>query len=281
MSRAGIARNVAVVAAGGGLYVISVYTGYTYYMMSRKEPAGEFSSLPDAMQPANNHSCTTSHIHNPLRSNRYNTIARVYDDEIGRDEFYTGINLLRRWMLYFHARGTVLEVGAGTGRNIFYYPKAVRRVVLTDNSQEMLQQAKDKIRQMPLEKQNRFAVLQADAMTLKTETVTLPDNGFDTVVDTFGLCSYNDPVAVLKQMARVCKQNGRILLLEHGRSKTYDFVTNHLDKHAEHHAAKWGCVWNRDLDAILEECVRQGFLKVETKRIWHFGTTYYVICRPV
>ena len=44
------------------------------------------------------------------------------------------------------------------------------------------------------------------------------ENEFDTVVDTFGLCSYNDLVQLLKEMKRVCRKNGKgcIILLEHG-----------------------------------------------------------------
>jgi methyltransferase OMS1 len=155
---------------------------------------------------------------------------------------------------------------------------------LTDASPEMLQQAQRKIAELPsADQQARIAVLQTDASSLKThDGILLPNGAFDTVLDTFGLCSYDDPVAVLKELARVCKKDtGRILLLEHGRSKTYDFINKHLDRNAEQHAANWGCVWNRDLDAILEECEKQGFLKVERKTTWHFGTTYHIICRPL
>jgi SAM-dependent methyltransferase len=89
---------------------------------------------------------------------------------------------------------------------------------------------------------------------------------FDTVVDTFGLCSYEDPVAVLREMARVCRRSstskskthngkvsggggggggedaddgGRLFLLEHGRSETHGWLSNILDKFAMPHAAKW------------------------------------------
>jgi methyltransferase OMS1 len=196
-----------------------------------------------------------------------------------------GINLLRRWMLYWHARGTVLEVGAGTGRNIDYYPKSVDRVLLMDSSAEMLQQAEAKVQRRRREEGGaeapRFALLRGDATTLRTDTLALPDGAFDTVVDTFGLCSYDDPLAVLRQMARVCRRpDGRILLLEHGRSHSWELVSRYLDAHAERHAAAWGCVWNRDLDALLAAAEREGFLRVERRATWHFGTTYYVVCRP-
>ena len=77
-------------------------------------------------------------------------------------------------------------------------------------------------------------------------------------------------------MARVCKLDGKILLLEHGRSKSYDFITRYLDRHAERHAKNWGCCWNRDLDDLIEKAG----LELETLNTWHFGTTYYVVCRP-
>ena len=153
-----------------------------------------------------------SFVSNPCRTNQFQNVAEKYDDQIGRDESVMGINLLRRSLLYFHAKGTVLEVGAGTGRNISYYPKsAVDRVLMTDSSDKMLIQARKKIQDV---EKPKFACLVGDSSKLD-----FPDNCFDTVVDTFGLCSYDDPVMVLKEMKRVCKPDGKILLLEHGRSK--------------------------------------------------------------
>ena len=219
------------------MYGVSVYFAYHYMQMSKNN-----TKILDS---------NFSHVHNPERTMRFQKIAGCYDDEIGRDEFFMGINWLRRMLLFWHAKGNCLEVGAGTARNLSYYKLAsnvVHRVVLSDSSDQMLKQAQEKIQKLPAEKRSRFAVLQADAAHLD-----LPDNMFDTVIDTFGLCSFDDPQAVLKEMARVCKPGGKILLLEHGRSHTWDFVTKHLDKHAEQHAANWGCVWNRDLDGLLEK----------------------------
>lgn len=212
-----------------------------------------------------------SYVANPERNHRYQEVADFYDSQVGREECVMGVNLLRRSLLYFHAKGDVLEVGAGTGRNIDYYPSSVNRIVLTDTSAKMLFRAFEKIKGISEKKRGRYACFQADAANLN-----FPDHSFDTVVDTFGLCSYDDPVRVLKEMARVCKPNGKILLLEHGRSKGWDSLTQFLDKHAERHAKNWGCVWNRDLDAILNEAG----LRVVIKDKWHFGTTYYIVARP-
>merc|ERR1711871_1561484 len=105
----------------------------------------------------------------------------------------------------------------------------------------------------------------------------LPDrsDSYDTVVDTFGLCSFEDPVKALLEMQRVCKDDGRILLLEHGVSH-YDWLNKLLDSNSYRHAKRWGCWWNRPIENIVKEAG----LKIESSSRWHFGTTYYYVCRP-
>lgn len=271
-------RKAVVLCAGGGVFASSVYLSYHLQRMEQAyQQKRQTESLPSNF----------SFVADPCRNEQYQHVASCYDDAIGSDEFYMGIGLLRRALLYFHARGTVLEVGAGTARNLKYYPAAVQRVVLVDASDRMLEQAKQKVNTISSSSSptsinsKQFAFVLGDSAKLD-----LPGQAFDTVVDTFGLCSYDDPVAVLKEMARVCKPSGKILLLEHGRSKNWDFVTRHIDKHAEQHAANWGCVWNRDLDAVLAEAAGgtgdgdDDSVVVETLRKFHFGTTYYVVARP-
>jgi methyltransferase OMS1, mitochondrial len=73
---------------------------------------------------------------------------------------------------------------------------------------------------------------------------------------------------------QVLRKNGRLLLLEHGRS-TWSFINNILDGDAAHRYEIWGCWWNRDIVSILEEAG----LEVETLSRWHFGTTLYVIAK--
>lgn len=176
-----------------------------------------------------------SYVHDPKRAATFQKIAYAYDEQIEKDEMVMGIKLLRRALLYFHAKGDLLEVGAGTGRNLGYYPSDVKKVVLTDSSDKMLLKAKEKLGSMSIGDKGKYQVLEADAAHL-----SFPDDSFDTVVDTFGLCSFDDPVAVLKELQRVCKPDGSILLLEHGRSKSYEGLTGYLDKHAERHAKNWG-----------------------------------------
>lgn len=49
-----------------------------------------------------------------------------------------------------------------------------------------------------------------------------------------------------------------------------------LDSNADAHARKWGCQWNRDMEAL----VREAGLEVDSVGRWHFGTTYMIVARP-
>ena len=85
----------------------------------------------------------------------------------------------------------------------------------------------------------------------------------------------DNTVQALQEMQRVCKADGKILLLEHGRSH-YAWLSSILDKFAGLHAERWGCHWNRDILKLVEEAG----LEVETLHRFHFGTTYYIIAKP-
>lgn len=190
---ANTARRAPLMAAAGGIYAAACYIGYNAIQKNKQD----IQATDDAIRQGE------SFVSSRQRNERYQQVATKYDDEIGRDEMAMGINLLRRSLLYFHARGTVLEVAAGTGRNIPYYPKStVDRVVMMDTSENMLAQARQKIRQRgPDGGKPAFACSVGDSTNLNQ----FPDRCFDTVVDSFGLCSFDDPVQVLKEMARVCK----------------------------------------------------------------------------
>ena len=101
--------------------------------------------------------------------------------------------------------------------------------------------------------------------------------GYDTVVQTMGLCSTEDPDALLHrlgQLVRPGNEGGRILLLEHGRGH-YNWLNRILDSLASRHASKHGCWWNRDVGDIVQ---RSG-LEVQKMERHHFGTTWWVELR--
>jgi len=105
--------------------------------------------------------------------------------------------------------GNILEVGVGTGANFPYYPVG-SRVTAIDFSPGMLARAKEKVSEAPIP----VTLLEMDV-----EHMSFPDAEFDSVITTCVFCSVPNPVAGLKEIRRVCKPDGRIVLLEHMRSE--------------------------------------------------------------
>ena len=135
---------------------------------------------------------------------RYNRIARVYD--ILESPMEMKFSKWRKELLK-EAEGQTLEVGIGTGKNIPYYPADVELTGI-DFSERMIEIAGKKV------KDNHNVQLKV----MNAEKLDFEDDAFDTVVTSCVYCSVPDPVQGLKEMKRVCKPNGRILMLEHVRS---------------------------------------------------------------
>lgn len=100
-----------------------------------------------------------------------------------------------------------LEVGVGTGKNFPYYPSGVQ-VVGIDLSPHMLMRARRKASKLDLN---------VDLREMDVQSLDFPDHCFDTVFATFVFCSVPDPVAGLRELRRICKPSGRLLLIEHMR----------------------------------------------------------------
>ncbi|WP_274362812.1 class I SAM-dependent methyltransferase [Paenibacillus thermotolerans] len=115
-----------------------------------------------------------------------------------------------RWrqQLIRHAKGEVLEIAVGAGANFPYYTPGVK-VTATDFSEAMLEKAKQAAARYRLDAQ----FIRGDM-----DEMDFPDQSFDSVVSTLSMCSYADPLTVLKKLNRWCKPGGNILLMEHGIS---------------------------------------------------------------
>lgn len=139
-----------------------------------------------------------------LTRKRYNRMARVYDLVEGTVER----SRYSRWreLLWSRVEGKrVLEVGVGTGKNFAYYP-ADSEVTAIDLSEKMLARARKRARRQNIE----VALLQMDVQEMKFD-----DETFDSVVSTFVFCSVPDPVQGLREVKRVSRTGGKIILLEH------------------------------------------------------------------
>ncbi|WP_196590864.1 class I SAM-dependent methyltransferase [Pectinatus frisingensis] len=135
---------------------------------------------------------------------RYNRTARFYNF---MDKMIS--KRLRRQIVEL-ASGNVLEIGVGTGKNLSYYKNCV--VIGIDFSSGMLAKAQKVVRQ----RQMPIKLLEMDA-----QNMMFPDNSFDTVLATCVFCSVPNLVKGLEEARRVCKPDGRIILLEHVRSENF------------------------------------------------------------
>jgi len=114
----------------------------------------------------------------------------------------------KQWrpLLWSKAEGNrILEVGVGTGKNFPYYP-AGAEITAIDFSEKMLERAKAKARRQDV----NVSLQQMDVQNLEFE-----DNTFDTVTASCVFCSVPDPVRGLMEIERVCKPDGKVVLLEH------------------------------------------------------------------
>lgn len=171
--------------------------------------------------------------------------APLYDITILPTEF-AGTAEIRRDVLA-PAAGRVVEVGAGTGRNVARYPSAVTELVVTEPDASMVKRLRRRARAAAGDGRRSLEVIQAPG-----ERLPFDDASFDAAAFTMVLCTAPDPDAVLAEIARVLKPGGRLLFFEHVRSPN-----RLLARIQDACAGGWrvfarGCRCNQDALAIFE-----------------------------
>ncbi|MFD1505485.1 class I SAM-dependent methyltransferase [Georgenia yuyongxinii] len=105
-----------------------------------------------------------------------------------------------------HASGVTVDIGTGVGHNLPHLPRAVTEVHLVEPDPYM---------------RARLEPLLTDAMHLHpvgAESLPLDDGSVDTVITTLAMCSVDDVGAVARELRRVLRPGGRLLVMEHVRS---------------------------------------------------------------
>lgn len=124
------------------------------------------------------------------------------------------------------ATGTVVELGAGTGKNLRHYPTTVDRVVLTEPGPAMRDQLRRRVSASALD-------VDVEIVDATADRIPVPDASADTVVATLVLCSVPSLPAVATELRRILRPGGRILLVEHVVA-----------------ASGWERRWQRRLDGV-------------------------------
>jgi ubiquinone/menaquinone biosynthesis C-methylase UbiE len=113
----------------------------------------------------------------------------------------------REWVCS-RAEGEVLELAAGTLRNLPHYPEGVK-LTAVELSPEMAAIGRKRAEELGREIDLRVGDVQA---------LDFPDESFDTVTCTLGFCTIPDTTAAATEALRVLRPGGRLLMLEHVRS---------------------------------------------------------------
>jgi ubiquinone/menaquinone biosynthesis C-methylase UbiE len=116
-----------------------------------------------------------------------------------------------RAALLRHARGRTVELGSGTGLNLWHYPDDLDELILTEPVAAMRRRLDRKLRRI----KRSARVLGAPA-----ERLPFDDGSVDTVVSTLVLCTVDAPDLALKEIARVLRPGGQLLFIEHVRSES-------------------------------------------------------------
>lgn len=193
----------------------------------------------------------------------YNRAARWYDLAEALPELL-GLRRLRR-KLAGVVRGRVVEVACGTGKNLPFYPSG-QQAIAVDLSLEMLKHARSRSQRLGMVA--HLAVMDGEELAIRTQAA-------DTVLSSLTLCTFPEPIQALREMSRICRREGQVLLLEHGRSDRL-WLGRWQDRRAAPHARTLGCQWNRE----PLELVQEAGLEVEQARRWFLGVFHLIVARP-
>ena len=191
----------------------------------------------------------------------YDKLANVYDLAFGPALNPGRLRALKRMQLLPGQR--ILEVGVGTGINATLYPRDCS-IVGIDLSPSMLEKARQRCKRRDA---SHVRLLSMDAAAL-----TFPDRSFDVVYAPYLISVVPDPVKVALEMRRVCRRGGRIVILNHFRSRSP--LLSRLERAISPLTKYIGFKADLDMPAFLAQAglTPVSIEKVNVPRIWSLVT---------
>jgi phosphatidylethanolamine/phosphatidyl-N-methylethanolamine N-methyltransferase len=200
-------------------------------------------------------------VENDFVARVYEKLAHVYDFVFGPTLHPGRLEAIKKMRI--QPGDTVLEVGVGTGINLPLYPAGCR-ITGIDLSAPMLEKAHERIIEQGL-RNCRVTEMDAAAMSF-------PDASFDIVYAPYLISVVPDPVKVAREMHRVCKPGGRIVILNHFKSQNrllskFDTAISPLTVHI-------GFKTDLDLNAFLAQAELKpvSIEKVNILKMWTLVT---------
>jgi phosphatidylethanolamine/phosphatidyl-N-methylethanolamine N-methyltransferase len=202
-------------------------------------------------------------VENDFVNRVYEKLAKVYDLIFGPTLHHGRLVAIDRMAI--RARDRVLEVGVGTGINTTLYPTNCS-VTGIDLSSSMLEKARERVRREGL---RHVRLHEMDAAHL-----IFADDSFDVVYAPYLVSVVPDPVQVVKEMRRVCKPGGKIVILNHFRSANP--ILSRAERAISPFTVHIGFKSDLDLPGFLAQADLQpvSITKVNFPKIWSL-----VICR--
>jgi len=200
-------------------------------------------------------------VENDFVNGVYDKLAKVYDFTFGPTLHPGRMQAIQRMGICPGDR--VLEVGVGTGINAGLYP---RDCVVTgiDLSSSMLEKARERVARKDI---RHVRLLQMDAASMQ-----FADNSFDIVYAPYLISVVPDPVAVAREMHRVCRSGGSVIFLNHFRSSNRALAW--IERGISPFTVHIGFKSDLDLPAFLAQAGLQpvSIKKVNIPRIWSLVT---------
>jgi phosphatidylethanolamine/phosphatidyl-N-methylethanolamine N-methyltransferase len=183
----------------------------------------------------------SAHIDEAAVRSAYRRWAPVYDHTFGR---FTTEGRRHAVEIINQRRGRVLEVGVGTGLSLPNYGRHLK-IVGVDLSPEMLDKAREKVAEERLTNVTGLHEMDAGALTFG-------NSEFDTVVAMYVITVVPDPEKVMRELARVTKVGGQVVLVNHFSQD--DGVRGWVERRMAPFADKlgWRPVFNLDRVMVCE-----------------------------